>query len=40
MKRVDLKPGATIPVELAAFSRKFTSWVTHPEADIKAKNKN
>jgi len=32
--RVDLKAGATIPVELSALDQKFTSWVTHPEAGV------
>ena len=33
-KRVDLKPGATIPVELSAIGQTFTHWVTHPEAGV------
>ena len=33
-KRVDLKAGATIPVELSALGQEFTSWVTHPEAGV------
>ena len=33
-KRMDLKPGATIPVELSALDQKFTNWVTHPEAGV------
>jgi hypothetical protein len=32
--RVDLKAGATIPVELSALDQEFTSWVTHPEAGV------
>jgi hypothetical protein len=30
-KRTDLKPGATIKVELSAAGQKFTWWTTHPE---------
>jgi hypothetical protein len=30
-KRVDLKPGARIPVELSAANQEFTWWTTHPE---------
>jgi len=30
-KRVDLKPGAKIPVELSAANQEFTWWTTHPE---------
>jgi hypothetical protein len=33
-KRIDLKAGTTIPVELSALGQKFTHWVTHPEAGI------
>lgn len=31
-KRVDVKPGETVSVELGAFGQKFSHWVTHPEA--------
>ena len=30
-KRVDLKPGAAVAVELAAGGQSFTWWTTHPE---------
>ena len=33
-KRIDLKAGATIPVELSALDQKFSHWVTHPEAGV------
>lgn len=33
-KRVDLRPGATIPVELGAVGHQFTHWVTHAEAGV------
>ena len=32
--RIDLKPGATTPVELSALDQKFSHWVTHPEAGV------
>jgi hypothetical protein len=31
-KRIDLKAGKSIPIELSALDQKFTHWVTHPEA--------
>jgi len=34
--RVDLKPGATVPVELSALDQEFKVWVTHPEAGTEA----
>jgi hypothetical protein len=33
-KRVDLKAGATTPVELSALDQEFAHWVTHPEAGV------
>jgi len=30
-KRIDLKPGEKIPVELSAAGHKFAWWTTHPE---------
>lgn len=33
-RRVDLRPGQTVPVELGAFGNAFSSWVSHPEAGI------
>jgi hypothetical protein len=33
-KRIDLKPGATLPVELSALDQEFKHWVTHPEAGV------
>ncbi|MDE2983004.1 MAG: hypothetical protein OXU74_17575 [Gemmatimonadota bacterium] len=33
-KRIDLRPGQTIPVELGAFGNAFSSWVSHPEAGV------
>lgn len=30
--RTDVKPGASLDVELSALDQKFTTWVTHPEA--------
>lgn len=31
-RRIDLKAGKSIPVELSALDQTFTHWVTHPEA--------
>lgn len=33
-KRIKMKPGQTIPIELGAFGQNFTHWVTHPEAGV------
>ena len=33
-QRVDLEPGATLPVALSAIGYEFSSWVTHPEAGV------
>lgn len=33
-RRVDLKPGQTIPVALSAIGYEFSTWVTHPEAGV------
>ncbi|MCY4397933.1 MAG: hypothetical protein OXE96_01115 [Gemmatimonadetes bacterium] len=33
-KRIDVRPGQTVPVELGAFGNAFSAWVSHPEAGI------
>jgi len=33
-KRIDLRPGQTVPVELGAFGNEFNAWVSHPEAGV------
>jgi len=33
-KRLDVRPGQTVPVELGTFGDEFSSWVSHPEAGV------
>ena len=33
-KRIDIRPGRTVPVELGTFGEEFSSWVSHPEAGV------
>jgi len=33
-KRIDVRPGQTVPVELGTFGEEFSSWVSHPEAGV------
>lgn len=33
-RRIDVRPGETVPVELGAFGNEFNAWVSHPETGV------
>ncbi|MCZ0935590.1 MAG: hypothetical protein OXJ54_10450 [Gemmatimonadetes bacterium] len=33
-KRIDVRPGQAVPVELGTFGEEFSAWISHPEAGV------